>query len=354
MERGKTLLKRNILVYGAGGVGKSTRLAEAAEWMWDQHQLKTRVVNADGGGTLSAFEHLVDAGIAEVWDIDLWSASGIFSTLDFACKGWWPMDLTIPNSQLLPGVREWRKCPGCEGDTGSTSFSMVKRCKNPGCNLEFGAGQILPVRRDKINGAEDVGLWAFEGLTAFGELMLRRLRSIDSGGGLSVKDGDTKISQPGQQHYGMAQSYIAQYVANSRSLPSDLVMWTALELKSDDDGKPLYGPMLPGKKLTAQCIPWFTDVLHLDALAKRGKSGVEKDDNGMEILERKLFLMPHFPPDNPGYKFAAKTSAPLGAGMPVVIPATMEKFFTELRNAQHRAAERLEEKNAARKTASTD
>lgn len=332
-------MKRNILIYAAGGAGKSTRLAEAAEWMWTQHKLKTRVVNADGGGTLSAFGHLVEAGIAEVWDIDLWDASGIFSTLDFATKGWWPMDLEIPNSQLLPGVREWRKCPGCEEDTGATSFAMVPRCKS--CKMEFGQGQILPVRRDKINGAEDVGLWAFEGLTAFGELMLRRLRSIDSGGGLSVKDGDTKISQPGQQHYGMAQSYIAQYVANSRSLPTELVIWTALELKSDDDGKPLYGPMLPGKKLTAQCIPWFTDVLHLDALAKRSKSGVVKDENGMEILERKLFLMPHFPPDNPGYKFAAKTSVPQDSGMPVVIDADMEKFFTQIRLAEQRAQERL-------------
>jgi hypothetical protein len=174
--------------------------------------------------------------------------------------------------------------------------------------------------------------------------MLRRLRSIDSGGGLSVKDGDTKISQPGQQHYGMAQSYIAQYVANSRTLPCDLIMWTALELKSDDDGKPLYGPMLPGKKLTAQCIPWFTDVLHLDALAQRTKSGVVKDDNGMEVLERKLFLMPHFPPDNPAYKFAAKTSVPMNSGMPVVIDAKMETFFTQIRLAEAKATERIKEK----------
>jgi len=332
-------LKRNILVYGAGGSGKSTRLAEASEYVWKTHGLKTRVVNADGGGTSSAFGHLIEEGIASLWDIDLWDASGIFSTLDFATKGWWPLDLEIPNSQLLPGVREWRKCPGCEGDTGGTSFAMVPKCK--ACGLTFGQGQILPVRRDKINGAEEVGLWAFEGLTAFGELMLRRLRSIDSGGGLSVKDGDTKISQPGQQHYGMAQSYIAQYVANSRVLPGDVVIWTALELKSDDDGKPLYGPMLPGKKLTAQCIPWFTDVLHLDALAERNKSGVVKDDNGMETLERKLFLMPHFPPDNPGYKFAAKTSVPQGSGMPVVIDAHMETFFTQIKMAELRAQERL-------------
>lgn len=332
-------MRRNQLIYGAGATGKSTRLAEASEYIWKTLGKRTRVVNADGGGTRSAFQHLIDAGIAEVWDIDLWDSAGIFSMLDFATKGFWPMDVEIPNSPLLPSIHEWRKCPGCEGDTGATSFAMVPKCKN--CAMVFGAGQLLPVRRDLINGAEEVGLYAFEGLTAFGELMLRRLRSIDSGGGMSVKDGENKISQPGQQHYGMAQSYIAQYVANSRSLPVPLVMWTALELKSDDDGKPLYGPMLPGKKLTAQCIPWFTDVLHLDALPKKDPKGNTVREAGMEVLERKLFLMPHFPPDNPAYKFAAKTSAPVGGGMPLVIDANMETFFIELEKAQERARLKL-------------
>jgi hypothetical protein len=172
--------------------------------------------------------------------------------------------------------------------------------------------------------------------------MLRRLRQIDSKGGLSVSDGGFTVAQPGQQHYGMAQSYIGQFVGNTRSLPTDCTIWTALELRSDDDGKPLYGPSLPGKKLTSQCIPWFTDVLHLDALAKRRGNQVEKDSNGMEILERKLFLMPHFPPDNPMYKFAAKTSAPEAGEMPPVIEARMGTFFEELEKALERARKSLD------------
>lgn len=328
------------MLYGAGGAGKSTLLAQIAEHVWKTEGKKTRVVNADGGGTRSAFQHLIDSGIASVWDIDLWDGTGIFSSLDFATKGFWPSDPDVPNSPLLPAVREWRKCPGCEGDTGATSFSMVEACKS--CKMKFGSGQLLPVLRDRINGAEDVEFYAFEGLTAFGELMLRRLRTVDSAGGMSVKDGDTKISQPGQQHYGMAQSYIAQYVANSRALPVGYVAWTALELKSDEDGKPLYGPMLPGKKLTAQCIPWFMDVLHLDALPKKVGAAVQKDENGMEVLERKLFLAPHFPPDNPINKFAAKTSAPANSGMPQVLPANMASFFEELTKAQERARVRLD------------
>lgn len=333
-------MKRNQLIYGAGATGKSTCLAQAATYVWKNLKKKTRVVNADGGGTRSAFQHLIDAGVAEVWDIDLWDASGIFSTLDLATKGWWPHDTEIPNSPLLTSVREWRQCPGCEEDTGATSFAMVPKCQK--CGMGFGAGQVLPVRRDLINGAEEVGLWAFEGLTAFGELMLRRLSGLDPAGGNSIKDGDFRITSAGQQHYGMAQKYIGQYVSNSRQLPVDLVVWTALELRSDDDGKPLYGPALPGKKLTSMCIPWFNDVLHLDALPRRDPKGqIVKDPNGMEVLDRKLFLMPHFPPDNPAYKFAAKTSVPAAGGMPLVIDADMGKFFEELHKAIAKAAETL-------------
>jgi hypothetical protein len=333
-------VRRNILLYGAGAVGKSTRLAEASKYVFEQTGKKTRVVNADGGGTRSAFQHLVDRNIAEVWDVDLWDASGIFSTLDFATKGWWPADLDVPNSPLLPAVKEWRKCPGCAKDTGGKSFSMVKVCEK--CGMAFGAGEVVPVQRDLVNGAEEVGLYAFEGLTAFGDLMLQRVSTLDPGGGNKILDGEFRVTSPGQQHYGMAQKYIRAYVANSRRIPVDMIMWSALELRSDDDGKPLYGPALPGKKLTSMCVPWFTDVLHLDAIAQKGKNNmVVKDANGMEVLQRKLYLMPHFPPDAPTYKFAAKTSAPMAGKMPVVVDADMQVFFEELKKADARARDTL-------------
>ena len=61
----------------------------------------------------------------------------------------------------------------------------------------------------------------------------------------------------------------------------------------------------------------------------------------MELIQRKIFLMPHFPPDNPAYKFAAKTSAPMAGKMPVVLDADMRKFYIELEAAHQRAAETL-------------
>src|SRR3990172_128194 len=333
-------MKRNILLYGAGGSGKSTLAAQAAQFTWESAGKKTRVVNADGGGTESAFQALIDLGRAEVWNVDTWDGSSIFAVLDLASKGWWPSDTQSPNSPLLPPTKDWRPCPTCGKDSGASGLAMVTKCA--ACGVAYGSGTLLPVRRDPINGLEGTGLVVFEGLTAFGELLLRRLCSIDPTGGNAIPDiGGFKIASPGMQHYGAAQRYIGQYVANSRQIPGAMTLWTALELRADDDGKPLYGPALPGKKLTALCIPWFTDVLHLDAIAKRdARGGIEKRE-GQEILERKLYLAPHFPSDNPAYKFTAKTSAPAGGGMPTILDPDMSLFFRELEKAVTKVKEGL-------------
>jgi hypothetical protein len=119
-------------------------------------------------------------------------------------------------------------------------------------------------------------------------------------------------------------------------------MWTALEIKADDEGKPLFGPKGPGKALTSTCIPWFTDVLHLDAYPKMNGNTPVRNPDGTEALERKLFLAPHYPPDNKIFKFAAKSSAPtFGGGMPLSIEPDMRKFFPLLEEAFKKAKEEL-------------
>lgn len=330
-------MKRNSLIYGAGGAGKSTLAAQEAEWIWKNFKKRTRVVNADPGGTASAFAHLIEAGIADLWDIDTWDNASIFSTLDQATKGWWPQDLTVPNTILAPPVKEWRPCPKCGKDSGGTAFGMVKNCRE--CGTIFAMGQILPLKREPLNGMENVGLYVFEGMSAFGGIMLRALRNADTKGANTIKEQEFTVASPGQAHYLMAQSYLAQFIANSRKIPVDYIVWTALEYRGDDEGKPVYGPAGPGRALTTACIPWFTDVMHLDIIQKKKGALVEKDSNGMEMSERKLFLEPHFAPDNPMYKFAAKTSAP--ASMPKVLPADMSVFFAELEKANTAAKSKL-------------
>lgn len=307
-------------------------MAEGAAYVWKKFGKRTRVVNADGGGSEKALAALVEEGIVSVWNIDQWDERSIFYTLDMATKGWWPEDVSTPNSPLVSPTKEWKPCPTCGGDSGAKGLTMVPKCVS--CGTTFGAGTTLKLVREPVGAFASVGLVGFEGLTSFGDLLLRRLRKIDPTGGRSIQDGDFKISSLGMQHYGDAQNYIAQYVANVRLIPVPIIIWTALEIRSDDDGKPLYGPALPGKKLTSLCIPWFTDVLHLDGIARKDPRGLPvKDGNGMEVFDRKLFLSSHYPPDSPQYRFAAKTSAPNGGGMPLVIEPDLRIFFSELEKA---------------------
>lgn len=333
-------ISKVVLIYGAGGMGKSTLIASAAAHVWKTTGKKTRVVGADGGGTTTALKILMDEGIVSYWPIDQWDSNSIFYTLDMATKGYWPEDVETPNSPLVPPTKEWKACPTCGGDSGAKGLTMVPKCGS--CGVVFAAGTTLRLQREPVGDFAGVGLVGFEGLTSFGDLLLRRLRVADPTGGHSIQDGTFKIASSGMQHYGAAQNYISQYVANVRLIPVPLIIWTALEVRSDDDGKPLYGPALPGKKLTSLCIPWFTDVLHLDAFAKKDARGITtKDANGMEVLERKLYLAPHFPSDAPGSRFAAKTSAPHGGEMPLVVDPSWTVFSEELEKAFDKARQKL-------------
>ena len=320
-------------------MGKSTAAAKAAAYLFKTEGKKCRIVNADGGGTESAFSPLISAGAAEICHIDQWDEKALFSNLDKATQGWWPADCNSPGSEFLPPTKDWKPCPFCGGDTGAVGLAMVSACK--ACGKAFPPGTFLKQKRDLINGAEEVGVYVFEGISRFGELLLQRLKKIDPSGGNSISEENFKISSPGQAHYLMAQSYMGQFVGNSRRIPVPLTFWTALEMRSDDDGKPIYGPKGPGKALTAAMIPWFTDVLHIDGFPKKVNGITQKDKDGVEVLERRMYIAPHFPPDNPAYKFAAKTSVPFGGEMPPSMEPDMTLFFDTMKKAYKKAEEQL-------------
>lgn len=341
--------KNVIMVYGQGGMGKSTLGAQLAAFTFKASGKKTRVVNMDGGGTHNAYGALLERGIAEVWNLDQWDEKSLFLSLDLATKGWWPEDTQEPNSPLLSPFSKWKECPTCQKDVGAKGYALPPRCAS--CGTTLAAGTFCRTRTTYANGFDAVGAVVFEGFTSFGEALLRRLRTINPEGGRTINDkaGDGSsytISAPGQQHYGDAQAYLGQFVANTKSIPVERVLWTALENRGEEEGKQIFGPKGPGQALTATCVPWFTDVYHLDGVVKTEKGLTVKDANGQEIVERKLFLAPHYPPDNKLFLFKAKTSAPLGGEMPQTLsfPAegnTMEQVFTLLEEARRRAGERM-------------
>lgn len=333
-----------ILTYSQGGIGKSTLGAQFAAWVFKTLGKKTRVVNADGGGTVNAHAPLIEKGISEIWNVDLWDEASTFYTLDCASKGWWPSDVNEPNSPLVAPYESWKECPSCKGNIGAKGYNLPKSCA--ACKAPLAAGTFCRTRLTITPEFDQVGLIIFEGFTAFGDILLRRLRKANSEGGRSIMDEGFKITAAGMQHYGDAQTYISQFVANSKSIPVDLVYWTALENRGEEDGKPIYGPKGPGQALTPMCIPWFSDVIHLDAIPRVERGSSVKDTNGMEIVDRKLFLGPHYPPDNKFYAFKAKTSATLAGSMPTVLdfPAkgnTAEAFMKALAAAKAKALEEM-------------
>ena len=333
-----------MLLYGGGGLGKSTLCAQTAAYVWKKWGKKTRGVGADGGGN-KAFTPLIEKGIVDYWAIDTFSEQSIFANLALATKGHWPKNTQEVDSPLLPPLRRWKPCPYCGADTESVGAAQAARC--PACKMEFPSTQRLEFKTEPINGFEEVGCMVFEGATAFGQLMLNRLRQVDPTGGRQVKDGDFIIAGLGKQHYGDAQNYAAIQVSNTRLLPVPIVLWTALELRGvDDDGKPAYGPAFPGKALLERCIPWFTDVIHVDRVVKMQGNQPVRDSNGMEVSERVLFLDTHYPPDIKPYGFKAKNSAALGGGMPLVLSFppkgnTMKAFFEGVEKAKEAAGKEL-------------
>lgn len=332
--------KNVILAYAQGGMGKSTLGAQFAAWVFKTTGKRTRVVNADGGGTVNAFAPLIEMGAAEIWNLDLWDEKSTFLTLDQASKGWWPEDLNEPNSPLVAPFSSYKECPSCKKDVGAIGFNLPKTCKS--CKTPLAAGTFCRTRYEITEAFNEIGAYIFEGFTAFGDILMRRLRTVNPEGGRSITDAGFKISAAGQQHYGDAQTYLAQYVTNSKSIPVDLVYWTALENRGEEDGKQIYGPKGPGQALTPLCIPWFTDVIHIDGVARQG----QRDANGMDIIDRKLFLAPHYPPDNKFFLFKAKTSVPLAGGMAPVLDFTptgnsASKFMEALAVAKQRAMEEM-------------
>lgn len=333
-----------LLEYGGPGVGKTTLLAQIAADVHKRYGLKSRIISADGGGD-KAFVPLKRAGIVDFWPIDQWDEASCFYTLKQAAKGWWPESVDEPNSPLVPPTAVVRPCSKCLGDSGASGLSMVAVCKS--CGHKFASGEVLKRETRAINGMESVGFVGFEGLTAFGNMLMSRLKIADPTGGRSIKDEGTTISASGQQHYGDAQSTLEEMVRSSKNIPVKVVAWTALEIRGGDDfGKPVFGPKLPGKALTETCIAWFTDVMHVDQQPRLQGTSEARDKDGIPILDRKIYLAKHYPADAKPYGFAAKSSPPLEGGMPVVLDFaaegnTMTRFFDELEKAYQKAQEKV-------------
>lgn len=256
----------SVLLYGDSGDGKTTQIGVLAEWLMKEHQLRTRLYNADGGGWPS-IQPLVDAGLIEV--IQCHRRTKPWVWVDAASKG---------------------KVLAADGETW-----------------------VLDEQRNAL-----FGLYAFDGLTGFGEALMANMRDVNEpavGGGLGmiVKQGDLTWGTNTQAHYGLAQGALVDAVGHSQSLPG-ISLWTAMAKRAGDADTlaTVLGPQMPGKALTSDSPRWFQYTFRINHLTEQGKS------------MHRLYWDDYNDPTAPGAKCLGNSRLPLGI--------TLDKNYVEPAN----------------------
>jgi hypothetical protein len=219
--------KRTILLYGRTRSGKTAQLGELAEHIAKTEGKISRIYTADKGGT-DTIQPYIDLGIIELVE---------------------------------------------QGTTDPLIFFNVA-CK----------GMIRDAQGKWVNGInENIGMYAFEGLTSFGDAIINWLAkkaadgvNIGGGGNVDFKvegDGITiKVGGNNVSHYGVCQSRVTDEVWKSQMLPCSYLVWTASVSKDEDNASSnkVLGPAVAGKALTAEVPRWFNLTFRIDCLPAEG------------------------------------------------------------------------------------
>jgi len=283
-------VKLQICLYGPSSTGKTTAFGTLAKLIYDETGKPSRLYSADGGGW-GTIQHLVDAGIVAALDIG--QRAYPFEAMRDATQGAWPADLKDPTSPMLPAFlySYVAKCLQCEkvvwkGDKAPDSKLALAcdKCKVP--------VQARVVREPNArNGIEKCGVVGFEGLTAYGEMLLDNMSDRSARGekigedtAVRFKDGSVDVGAISRSSYGIAQRRVKSAVHESRHLPVDYIVWTALKARGTDDEKrvPVFGPRLVGQASTDDIPRWFGPTLSMALWPNAGK------------LERRLYLTSYF------------------------------------------------------------
>jgi energy-coupling factor transporter ATP-binding protein EcfA2 len=291
-----------ILLVGPTGSGKSTQLGELAEIVSKQTsgQKHLRLYTADPGGYRSLKPH-INLGLIQV------------------------VELKATN----PWAYEW----ACDGMLPDPTGEHKKWILDAEANA-------------------NVGGWAFEGLTSFGNGLMGNLAARaalgDNVGGEKViivpgnssssigpkgADGIT-VGGNNRSHYGIVQGRLRELVYRTHRLPG-IVIWTALDSAGEDkEGmQRVVGARVAGKALIDEVPAWFTYTLHM----------VVNVDDG-ERPRHRMYLMHHRDESTPGALALANTRQPLGLDQPLppyVEPASVKRVFELIEGAEAEATEKL-------------
>lgn len=219
--------RRTIFLVGPTGSGKTTQIGILAQAIHKDTGKITRVYTADRGGVVS-LEPLEARGIVEIVDLESIPWSGITA----ASEG----KVLRPNKASVPA---WTV--------------------------------------DHAN----VGMFAFEGMTAFCNLYALGIQKLaleghDIGGAAKAvqtfrsEGGEHQITQLTKPNIGQIQGMITKAVNTSSHLPG-IVLWTALdEMGEDEAGQRTIGARVQGRALTTATFPWFNFTFRLTVVPEFG------------------------------------------------------------------------------------
>jgi hypothetical protein len=217
----------SILLYGDTGKGKTTLIGEYAEDKFKKTGLKTRLYTADPGGWRSIVPH-VKLGIIEV--INLVGMPRPWEWISEVVKGKLPIGVG-PDGMPLWGIDA------------------------------------------KANAA--VGVYAFEGGTAFGDILMQDMSKRNAAGNVigpqppsfRVSEGTASWAGTSPAQFGSAQTVLTIAIQESFRLPGDKI-WTCMARRAGDADTTaqILGPQFIGKALTSDGPRWFTYTFRPDVI----------------------------------------------------------------------------------------
>lgn len=283
---------RSILTYGDSGDGKTALIGELAEYIIKTEKKRTRLYSSDRGGSETIRPYIDD--------------------IKFQGK---------PVIELV------------ELGTGDPWVFLNKAVR--GYTRAADGKWVAP----PANVSDDIGLWAFEGMTSIADALMQNLafkasQGTNIGGGGNVNfniqaEGETlKVGGNNMAHYGVVQTRIIEEVWESQRLPGWL-FWTAAAKRDDDPnaaGKVL-GPAVAGKALTGEVPRWFVYTFRVAAVP-----------GGPGQSERHiLYLGDHQDVASGGAKGLGNTRVPLdtpkGVVPPSIEPASIVKAIEAIKGA---------------------
>lgn len=280
-----------ICLFGDSGDGKTAQIGELAEHIYTYGRsasgkpLRTRLYTADAGGT-TTIKPYIDLGIIEV--VDLFQRPSPWEWINAACTG-----------KVLNSAGKW------------------------------------------VDGSnEDIGHWAFEGMSSFANALRLALGTgADLPGALSNKPSQGADKDAHGRNYGLAQDRIGENIKLSFKLPGVLT-WTALARRGDDADTTttILGPQVVGKALTSEIPSWFNFTFRIMSLPA--------DEMTKTAEKHRLCITDYIDQTSRGAKGLGNSRRPLDGGdLPAYIePASLVQALAMIDKASSSATDTIRQR----------